>query len=141
MKQPPPQVFGPTINRLADVMAHSTRYACHGVPRLAEDAGIHRTTLSRVMSGRMNPSARLVGRITTALEKALGRKLDPRELFAENALFPTPYVCDVVGCQGCLPEASTDEFGDLKASYQDVRPGEWITSRYPKGFALEKGAM
>lgn len=141
MNHPPPkQVFGPTINRIRDVMDHTTKYACQGVPRLAKDAGIHRTTLSRVIYGKINPSARTVGRIASALEKALGRPIDPRDLFAENGEFPTRFTCDLVGCRGCLPDVSTDEFGDRKPSYRDVKPGEWVTSLFPRGLEGQKGA-
>lgn len=140
MKYPPPkQAFGPSVNRVADVMAHTSRYAFKGVPRLARDAGISRTSLSRVIHGRMNPSARLAARIATALEKEIGRPIDPRELFAERGEFPTRYTCDLVGCRGCLPDAATDEFGDLKSSFIGVEPGRWVTSRHPRGFSTEGG--
>lgn len=132
--QPPKRASGPTINRIVDVMAHTKRYAFKGVPRLAKDAGIHRTTLTRVIYGQINPSARVVARIATALEREIGRSIDPREIFAENGDFPTRYTCDLVGCRGCLPDNATDEFGDLKSAFRDVKRGEWVTSRYPKGF-------
>lgn len=140
MNHPPPkQAFGPTINRVRDVMAHTRKYAFRGVPRLASDAGVHRTTLSRVVHGTINPSAAMAHRIATALQKELGVPIDPRELFAENGGFPTRYTCDLVGCRGCLPEAATDEFGDLKAMYLGVEPGKWVTSAYPRGFSARKG--
>jgi transcriptional regulator with XRE-family HTH domain len=121
-------------------MAHTKRYAFKGVPRLAKDAGIHRTTLSRVMHGKINPSMRVVSRIATALEKEVGKKIDPREIYAENGDFPTRYTCDLVGCRGCFPDAATDEFGDIKSAYRDVRLGQWVTSRYPNGFEPGKEA-
>jgi transcriptional regulator with XRE-family HTH domain len=139
MKHQPKQVFGPTINRISDVMAHTTQYAFQGVPRLARDAGIHRTTLSRVIYGKINPSARTVGRIASALEKALGRPIDPRDLFAENGEFPTRNTCDLAGCRGCLPDAATDEFGDRKSAFANVQPGQWMTSQYPNGIPAQKG--
>jgi len=139
MNNQPKQVFGPTINRISDVMAHTTRYAFQGVPRLARDAGIHRTTLSRVIYGKSNPFSQTVGRIASALERELKRPIDPRELFAVDGEFPTRYTCDLVGCRGCLPEAATDEFGNRKFAYQGVMPGRWVTSAFPNGVSHEKG--
>ncbi|MGV3615278.1 MAG: helix-turn-helix domain-containing protein [Fimbriimonas sp.] len=136
---PPNQAFGPTINRVRDVMAHTTRYAFDGVARLAADSGLHRTTLSRVLYGKINPSARTVARIASTLERAIGRPIDPRDLFAENGGFPTRYTCDLCGCRGCLPDAATDEFGDRKAAFRDVQPGQWVTSQFPNGLRAQKG--
>lgn len=141
MKHQPKQVFGPTINRISDVMAHTTRYAFEGIPRLARDAGISRWTLARVIGGQVNPSSRLLGRIATALEREFGCRLDPRDLYSENGEFPTRYTCDLVGCRGCLPDAATDEFGDRKSAFADVLPGQWVTSQYPNGYRAQKGGV
>lgn len=132
--QPPPQAFGPTINRVSDLMAHTNRYAFRGVTKLAADARVSASSVSRLINGKMNPSFVMVARITTALEAVLGYRIDPRDLVAELGRFLTPHTCDLAGCQGCLPENATDEFGDIKPAYQDVKPGRWVTSRYPKGY-------
>lgn len=76
----------------------------------------------------------MVARITTALEAVFGYRIDPRDLVAELGRFLTPHTCDLAGCQGCLPENATDEFGDLKPSFAGVVPGRWVTSRYPRGY-------
>lgn len=131
---PPPKAFGPTINRISDVMAHTMQFSFWGVGRLAEQAGVSRSTVSRIINGKINPSFVLVARLTAALEAELGRRIDPRDLVAENGAFLTPYTCDLVGCSGCLPERAYDEFGDLKPAYQSVTKGQWVTSRFPKGF-------
>ncbi len=138
--KPPTQAYGPTINRFADVMAHLDRFAFKGVARLAKDARVSPSTVSRIINGKLNPSFVLVARLTTALEKALGFKIDPRDLVAENGTFLTKFVCDLVGCRGCYPENATDEFGYVKAAFQKVEPGKWVTSRYPQGIT-KKGAQ
>lgn len=139
----PPQAFGPAINRVSDLMAHTTRYAFKGVARLARDAGVSPSAVSRLINGRMNPSFLMVARIAGALEKELGYRIDPRELVAESGRFPTRHACDLVdGCRGCLPDSATDEYGDLKRAFYGVEPGKWVTSRFPRGYegaTIEEG--
>lgn len=133
-----PQAFGPAINRFTDVMAHHDRYSFKGITRLAKDAGVSPSSVSRVINGKMNPSFLMVARLTEALEKELGYRIDPRDLLSENGKFLTRFVCDLTGCKGCLPDMAWDEFGSKKATYADVKPGEWETSKHPKGFNLSK---
>jgi hypothetical protein len=141
MTNPPPnQAYGPNISRLADLMAHSSRYSCHGVGRLAADAHVSSSAISRVIAGKRYPTYNMVMRIVSALEREFGIAIDPRDVVAENGAFPTPFVCDLVGCRGCMPEAATDEFHHVKHKYLDVRPGEWVTSRYPHGYEPNKEA-
>lgn len=137
-KTPPKQVFGPTINRIADVMAHTNRYAFCGVARLAEDARVSPSSVSRLINGKMNPSFAMVARITSALEATVGYRIDPRDLVSELGRFLEVHVCDLMGCQGCLPENATDEFGDIKPAFANVKPGRWVSSRYPKGYQNTK---
>src|SRR4051812_49409343 len=93
-----PKVFGPTINRLLDVMEHCDRYAFKGSARLALDAGVNRASVSRLISGQINPSFLLVVRLTEALERQLGRRIDPRDVVAESGRFLTPFCCDLANC-------------------------------------------
>lgn len=137
--QPPSRAFGPTINRIADLMAHTNQYAFWGVTRFAEQAGVSPAAVSRVIHGQINPSFVMVARLTNALEDEFGFHIDPRELVAENGKFLTRFTCDLAGCRGCLPEAATDEFGDIKKAFEGVAAGQWITSRYPKGFMIPEG--
>lgn len=135
MKHPPPtQAYGPAINRIADVMVHTNRYAFKGVARLAADAKVSPSSISRLIHGKLNPSFILVARITTALERTVGYRIDPRDLVSEVGRFLTRHTCDLVGCQGCLPENATDEFGSLKPTFAKVAPGHWVTSRHPNGY-------
>jgi transcriptional regulator with XRE-family HTH domain len=135
MKHPPPtQAFGPAINRFVDLMAHTDRYAFKGVTRLAVDARVSPSSVSRLINGKMNPSFLMVARLTTALEAELGRRIDPRDLVAEMGRFLTTHTCDLAGCRGCRPASATDEFGNVRPHYRKVEPGKWVTSRYPKGY-------
>ena len=137
-KPPPTQAFGPVINRVSDLMIHTNRYAFHGVTRLAVDAKVSPSSVSRLINGKMNPSFALVARITNALEQTLGYRIDPRDLVAELGKFLTPHTCELASCQGCLPENATDEFGDIKPTFAGIKPGKWVTSRYPKGYLETK---
>ena len=130
--QPSP-VFGPAINRFADVLAHHDRFAFKGVSRLARDAGVSPSSVSRLINGKMNPSFFMVARLTEALERQFGFRIDPRDLIAENGRFLSRYVCDLVQCDGCLPENALDEFGAVKEAFKNVESGKWVTSRHPHG--------
>ena len=140
MKHQPSQVFGPAINRISDVMVHTDRYAFKGVTRLASDARVSASSVSRLINGKINPSFLLVARIAKALEVQLGHPVDPRDLVSECGEFLTRFACDLSDCRGCLPENATDEFGDIKPAYAGVKPGTWVTSRHPNGYSSKKGA-
>lgn len=137
---PQGRALGTVVVRLGDAMAHVNRYAFKGVSRLARDAGLSPSSISRILSGKQSPSFLLVARLTDALEAASGRKIDPRELVSENGRFPTQHICKLMSCGGCLPENALDEFGDVKPTFKDVRRGEWVTSRHPRGFDEGKAA-
>ncbi len=140
MKHPPSFTgYGPIINRFADVLDHIDRFAFKGAQRLAEDADVSPSTISRLINNKINPSFALVARVTAAIEKELGVRIDPRDLIAENGAFLTCSVCDLTACPGCLPDNAMDEFGETKPAFADVTPGTWVTSRYPKGFETKKG--
>jgi transcriptional regulator with XRE-family HTH domain len=140
--QPPPQAFGPTINRVSDLMEHTTKYSFWGVSQLAADAKVTPSAISRLINGKMNPSFAMVARVTTALERELGFRIDPRDLVAENGEFLTRYACDFAACRGCYPTRATDEFGDMKSAFAGIEKGHWVTSRYPRGFeATLKGGL
>ena len=139
-KNQPQQALGPAINRLGDVMAHTKRYAFKGVRRLAKDARVSASSVSRLIRGKMNPSFAMVARLAGPLEREFGFAIDPRNLIAEHGEFLTRHCCSVVHCTGCLPENAYDEFGAKKQAFADIAPGRWVTSRYPQGFAAQKGA-
>ena len=113
------------INRIAAVMDHTNRYAFKGQARLAQDAGVSKSAVSRIISGQSSPSFAVMSAITQALEKGLGRSLDPRELISYAGRFSTFSICKLVGCRGCLPAFMFDADGCRKPEYRHVRPGEW----------------
>jgi transcriptional regulator with XRE-family HTH domain len=82
-------------------MAHTTRYAFKGEARLAVDAGVSKSAVSRLVNGLSSPSFAVMSAIAGALEKHLGRVLDPRELVSFHGRYPTPSACDLCGCRGC----------------------------------------
>ncbi len=134
------KAFGPVICRLGDVMMHITRYSFDGSARLAEDAQVTRSSISRILNGKMNPSFVMVARITGAIEEQLGFQIDPRDLISEAGAFRTPYVCEALHCTNCLPEAARDDFERISPAFQTIRPGKWVTSEVPEGFAEKGGA-
>lgn len=138
----PKQAFGPVISRLADAMIHVPIYACNGSPRLAKEAGVDRSTVTRLLRSELNPSFAMVARLTEAIENKIGQRIDPRDLFAESGRFLTPHICDLFpSCNGCLPDVALNEFGELHPSFVGISKGEWVTSKHPRGFFLEKGGI
>lgn len=132
------KAFGPTINRIGDLMEHSERFAFHGTVRLAQAAAVSHSSVSRLIHQQTNPTFRLVARLTRALEMELGVHIDPRDLVAEEGAFINRSACDVVGCGGCLPTLAYGRDGALVPAFAGIEPGVWVSSRFPRG--LKGGA-
>ncbi len=125
----PPKINGSQLhNRILVLMAHTTRYAFQGETRLAKDAGVSKSAVSRLLTGQSSPSFALVVALTKALEKRLGRPLDPRDLISLDGVYPTATACELAGCRGCLPAEAYDEHNRLKPEYKDMKPGQWAIS-------------
>jgi DNA-binding XRE family transcriptional regulator len=118
----------PLTNRVFIVMTHTSRYSTEGQARLAANIGVSRSTISRLLRGKTRPSYRLVQAVTTALETALKRPLDPRELFSPDGSYPTPSGCALCGCKGCTPAEAYDRRGNLKPAFRNMKPGDWSLS-------------
>ena len=88
-------------NRLGAIMAHIDRYAFDPAVRLAKDTGLSYTTIYCLLHGLHGPSYYTAIKITQALEKALKKKIDPREIVSICERFPTPIVCKLTKCTGC----------------------------------------
>lgn len=112
-------------NRIRAAMVHCPRYAFRGVSRLADDAGISRSTVSRLVRGLTEPTFAIVSTVTAELEKASKRRIDPRELVTTNDCFPTRTVCNLMGCKGCLPDDAFDEEASIRQEFKGVKPGTW----------------
>jgi len=112
-------------NRVAAVMSHSQKYWFKGRSLLAQDAGVSRSALSRLMSGRTHATYAVVAKVAKALEVSLGRTLDPRELVSLDGTYPTPFVCTLVGCKGCLPKDYHSEIPKIRNRWRNVPAGMW----------------
>ncbi len=117
----------PVRNRILAVMLHTTRYAFKGKARLAADCGVAPSTICRLILGECSPSFALAATVTRVLEKQLGKTLDPRELVSLDGSYPTPSVCVLCGCRGCLPDEVYDEDEQVKPQYRHLKPGQWTT--------------
>lgn len=128
---PPVLRQGRIQNRLRAVLLHVPWYMIEGQSRLAADIRVSRSTISRLMNGRIQPSYRLVEKVTEAISHRLGETIDARDLFTitTDGTYPTPSACDLTGCGGCLPPWAWDERRDsLKPEWKDARPGDWSVS-------------
>ncbi len=115
-------------NRILALMAHTSRYAFKGETRLAHDAGVSKSAVCRLLNGNSSPSCAPVVAGTKALEKRLGRPLDPRDLISFDGCYPTASACELAGCRGCLPPEAYDEDNQLRPEFKDVKPGQWCVS-------------
>ena len=118
---------GAAFNRLRAVLLHIPYYAFGGPARLARDSGVSKSTISRLTRGHTNsPSYRVAAQVVEAIQRRSGIALDPAEIFSPSGRFPTPSVCALLGCSGCLPPAAWSENDDrLKESRRHQKPGDW----------------
>jgi hypothetical protein len=116
-------------NRIWAVMQHTTRYSFEGQARLAADAGVSKSAVSRLLSGESVTSYPVILAVVSSLERHLGRKLDLREVISTDDTYPTFSVCRLVGCKGCLPEEAYDDEGNRTAAFAGVNPGDWRTTK------------
>ena len=112
-------------NRIAAIMAHTSRYSFRGTSRLAKDARVAKSTICHLVHGKSSPLYKTLERIVASLEFQVARKLNTREVASEDGSYPTPHVCKLVGCSGCLPEFAYLPDGSIKPEWADVEPGKW----------------
>ena len=125
----PVQKHQPVQNRVRVLLVHIPKLSIRGQARLAAEVGVSRSTISRLVSGRINPSYRLARGVTDALEKMLCKPLDMREVFSTDGTYLTASGCALCRCRGCLPELAWSEDGTLKPEWKDAKPGDWSLSR------------
>jgi transcriptional regulator with XRE-family HTH domain len=118
-------------NRIAAVMLHIDRYDTQSIVRLAEDSGVSRSEISRLLRGRVNPSYVIVERVHLCLEKHAGRRLNLREIVSETGHYPTAYVCDLMKCRGCLPAYIFNQENEILPQYRSLRQGQWTGNIEP----------
>jgi len=128
----------PVQNRVRVLLVHIPKLSIRGQARLAAEVGVSRSTVSRLVNGRINPSYRLARGVTDALERFLGRPLDMRDVFSTDGTYLTPSGCALCRCGGCLPEEAYDREANLRPQWRDQRPGDWSFSP-PAGNAPEAG--
>ena len=119
----------PIQNRVSVLLVHIPKFSIQGQARLAAEVGVSRSTISRLVHGRINPSYRLARGVTDVLERMLGKPLDMREVFSTDGTYLTPSGCALCRCHGCLPDRAWDQDGSLKPGWEDARPGEWSLAR------------
>ena len=110
-------------NRIARVMEHVPTYSFQGQARLATDAGVSRSAVSRLLAGKAAPSFAVTVAVTAALERRLGLRLDPRELVSFDGNYPTDSVCELCGCRGCMPAAAYDADDRMKPEFRNLVGG------------------
>ena len=115
-------------NRVQTVMVHVSRYSFQGRARLAADAGVSRSTISRMINGQTSPSHALVQAVTEALAVHLKKPLVPRDLFSPDGCYSERSGCRLSGCTGCLPEAAFDLHGRRRVEWLNAHPGDWSLS-------------
>ncbi|MES2464671.1 MAG: hypothetical protein V4671_29260 [Armatimonadota bacterium] len=119
----------PIGNRLRAVLLHIPRYSFEGPSRLAEDVGVSRSTICRLIRGTTNPSYKLVEKVTAAVSRQMRKPVDARDLFTTDGTYPTPSACELCGCFGCLPPWSWDDSCDrLRPEWRGAVPGSWSVS-------------
>lgn len=109
-----------TTNRVAPIAAHIPWYGFRMQARLARDAGVSASALSRLLRGRVQPSLPVCWRITQALARRLGHPLDLSEVFSRDGTYPTPSVCALVGCRGCPLSQTTSTLSPPAPSPQET---------------------
>lgn len=120
---------GPRVqNRVRILLMHIPHLSIQGQARLAARAGVSRSTISRLVRGRISPSYHLARAVTTALERQLGWPLDMRDVFTTDGTYPHASGCALCRCEGCLPEEAYDAEGDLRPEWKGARPGDWSRS-------------
>lgn len=112
-------------NRIQAIMAHTTRYSFRGTSRLAADAGVSKSTLSHLNRGLQSPLYTTVARVVKCLGFQLGRKLEIDEVISPDGTYPTPSVCQLCRCLGCLPDSVYETDGARKRELDSVVPGLW----------------
>lgn len=121
---------GVPSNRVYAVMAHTPWYQIEGRARLARDVGCSRSTITRLISGRIRPSLHLAQAVTESLCLRLKRSLSVADVFAPEGTYAEPSTCVLCGCKsGCMPPDAYDRRDQLKPEYRASKPGDWC--RYP----------
>jgi transcriptional regulator with XRE-family HTH domain len=115
-------------NRLRSILYHVPWYSIEGIVRLAKDTGLSTSTISRLVGQKNSPSYRVAETIASVISQKTGIPIETNEIFSPSGNFPTPSVCSLMGCKGCLPPEAWDEQTDcLRVTHcskeKSSRPG------------------
>jgi hypothetical protein len=111
-------------NRVRAITLHGSRYSSYPVSHLAVDSGVAKSTISHLVHGRTNPLYSTALQVVKCLEADLGQPLDLREVFSGNGSYPTPSVCQLLGCPGCTPPWFFNDV-ELKPQFRQLQMGRW----------------
>jgi len=120
-----PQSARKVYTRLPEILAHLSAFTFQPQARLAKEVGVAPSTISRLINGKVSPSPQLVQRVQQVLDTQIGRPIPTREWLSLDTTWPTPYICKVVGCPGCLPEQAYYSDDSLKPAFWHIAPGTW----------------
>lgn len=122
-------------NRIAAIVSHLDDFQVRRLSRFSQDAGVSKATVSRLFRGRTCTSLFVAMRVQRLVNACLRRRLSLNELFSEDGHYPTRFVCQLVGCPGCLPETIFAGDGAIDPSWAHVRPGRWTgdTAEFREG--------
>ena len=126
-------------NRIRAIMIHLPRYWSMGASVLARDVGVSKSTISHLLRGKSNPLYSTVSRVVKCLEQEIGNRLDPEEIFSRDGSYPTPYVCELMGCDGCNDDRFFDRDSQLRPGASALKPGRWTGDNFELEELIEKG--
>jgi transcriptional regulator with XRE-family HTH domain len=127
--------------RIWAIMVHVKRYQSCGPSRLARDAGVARSTVTRFLSGKSTPSVYMILALLNEIEKQLGRNIDLRELISVDGKYPTASVCKLMGCTGCLPPEAHNSDCTTRPEYAHMKGGEWSVITADTADIAESGQL
>lgn len=125
-------------NRIEAVISHISWYSFKTQARLAQDSGISKAAVSRLIRGKCQPSLALALKVTKAIEQRLGQRLDVWELFSLDGTYPTASACELVGCGSCLPQSFYDAEDRLKPQFKNISAGQWSLSQSYQVAAIKR---
>ena len=92
---------GRTVNRAREIASHIPKYGFRTQARLAADTGVSPANISRMVRNVSGQRLATALRVSDALSRRLGKRVDVREVFSLDGTYPTQSACELAGCRGC----------------------------------------
>lgn len=122
----------PRFNRALYVLIHVPWYGFDGQQRLAADAGVAGSTISRILKGINIPRLVVQQNIADAFSRRLGLPIPAREVFSPDGTYPTLSCCQLCGCTGCFPPwAYNEDTDEPLPEWEYATPGVWSLGTSP----------